>query len=436
MSSVKNIPLSRKGVILILVVAALAVMLIMTVAMARLGFQSRLFAIRTTQELMARAAADAGHDRALFELNYLTSEWTGNLPQQNPDKAPLPGTNQMYTYVTSKPDPVPTGLGNYLPYVYNIEATGWSGTASQKTRKVYSTVILTGSFDFGLFVNTTLEIKNSGLVDSYDSAIPGGYSNDNSGEPVRIGTNSGSLGAIDLKLSVEIADNSTIHVGPLDEGISSAYDVLTGLGAASIPEEYIQGPSPEVDLEVWTMPDDPPGDPETMPTLSVKAGQEECLDYNSTYVFKGIRVGQAATIKIEGPGVVVLKIGSEGIVLGQGATLDIADDASLVIYLNGDFIAKQGSVINNDSGVPADLKILGAEGCENVIIHSDGMFAAVVNAPNAALDINNNGDVFGSFSGDSAVIRNSGGFHYDQALQYVEPGDLGARFTVVRWHEE
>lgn len=430
MRSFKNQLLSRKGVVLVLVVAAVAVMLIMTVAMARLGFQSRVFAIRTTQELMARAAADAGHDRAVFELNCLTSAWTGDLPYPDPDPAPLPGTNQTYTYTISQPDPAPAGLEAYIPYVYNIEATGWSGTVSPKTRKVYSTVILTNSFDFGLFVNTTLEIKNGGIVDAYDSSLP--YGENNSGEPVRIGTNSGGFGMVTLKLGIEIAPESTIHVGPLDEedGVMSARDVLTGLGAASIPEGYVLGPSAPVTLELWQMSNDPPGDTESAGKLT----KTKSLDPNSTHVYKGISLGNNDKLTIAGPGVKI-KVGSGGVNLEPGSTLTIDDGASVVFYMDGDFIAKKGSYIYN-YGVPADLKIFGAEGCKEVIIHNDGDFSGVVYAANAALDIKNSGDVFGSFSGDSAVIRNSGGFHYDESLKSGNPGDLGTRFTVVRWREE
>lgn len=432
MRGFKNQILSRKGVVLILVVAAIAVMLIMSVAMARLGFQSRLLTIRTAQEQMARSAADAGHNRALFELNYLVSEWTGDLPYPDPDPAPLTGTNQTYTYTISQPDPAPAGLEGYLPYVYDIEAAGWAGEGAPKMRKISSTVILTGSFDFAMFVNTTLEVKNSGSVDGYAG---GKYGPGNSGNPVRIGTNSGSRGAVILKRDADIAEDSTFHVGNFGKGVSSASEVLTGQGAASIPEQNIQGPTPQVDLEVWEMPDDPPGDTESTSAITVKTGKELCLDCDGTYVYKGIRVKTGAVLRIEGPGTVVIKVGSKGIKLDNGSTLDIDANASVVFYLDGDFTARNGSTINT-GGTPADLKILGAAGCEKIVIHNDGDFSGVVHAANAELDIKNSGDVFGSFSGDSAVIRNSGGFHYDESLRNVEPGDLGAHFTVVRWREE
>ena len=54
----------HKGLVLVLLVLAIAIFATMAVSMTSLGYQSR---IRAEQEIAAREAADAGHDAAVFE---------------------------------------------------------------------------------------------------------------------------------------------------------------------------------------------------------------------------------------------------------------------------------------------------------------------------------------------------------------------------------
>lgn len=427
----------NRGVVLVLVAAGIAVMLIMSAVMARLGLQARMLAIRTTQELLARAAADAGHDRAVFELNKMTPTWpASNDPFPMPQSGSLPGTNQSYTFSVTHVATPPLGLENYSPYVFNIESTGWSGTTSPKVRKVYSTVYLRSVNEFGLFMQDTLEVKNSGGIDAYDSSlgaygasIPGGT---NSGMGLDIGTNASGEGDVTLKLDVDIAMNSEIHVGPLDRpgAAELACDVVGGLGGDSFPDDCIVA-EPEVrPINEWVLPEDPSGSG----TLTVKNGETECLDCDGNYVYQGIRAHQGATITVQGPGEVVLTVGADGMILDQDATLEIEAGATLVLYLGGDLEAKQSSFVMNGGDAPANLTIRGTADCQNIILHNDGDFYGVIDAPYASLDIMNSGEFYGSVFGYSAVIRNSGGFHYDNALGKASMG-LSSYFHVAKWNE-
>ena len=440
MEKSKNAVMSHKGVVLVLVAAGIAIMLIMTAAMARLGFQARVYAVRTTQEILARTAADAGHDRALFEMNKMTSNWPdSNNPFSGPQSGDLPGTNQDYTFVVTLADPPPTGLENYKPYVFNIESTGRSGTNSPKERKVYSTAYLECPNQYGIFMQDTLELKNNGGIDGYDSSM-GEYGDpeDNSGMGVEIGTNASGEGDVTLKLNADIAPGSEIHVGPLDQpgAAAEACDVVGGQGYFD-PACVVSEPD-ERPISEWELQGPLPG----FGVLTVKAGGEDCLNCNdSPYVYQGVDVRNGATLRVEGgdpnnPKEVVVSVGSGGFILGQGATLLIENNATLILYLAGEFNARQSSIINNAGGLPSNLEIRGTSECEKIIIHNDGDFKGVIDAPYAFLDIQNSGDFYGSVFGYSAVIRNTGGFHYDFALQEFTMGDLGAYFHVAKWREE
>lgn len=429
---------SKKGLVLILVAAGIALMLIMSGVMARLGLQARMLAIRTSQELLARAAADAGHDRAVYEMNKMTSNWpASNDPFPTPQSGTLPGTNQSYEFIVTRIETSPMGLESYDPYIFNIESTGWSGTTSPVERKVYSTVYLRCPNQFGIFMQDTLEIKNGGGVDAYNS-MDGAYGaatlgGTNSNLGVDIGTNASGDSDVTLRLDVDIALDSEIHVGPLDQmgAAERACDVVGGQGADDFPDGCIVAEPVIRPINKWLLPEDPSG----AGTLTVQNGQTECLDCNGNTAYQGIRAHNGATITVQGPDEVILTVGAGGIILDQGSTLEIEAGATLTLYLGGDFEAKQSSIVMNGGDAPANLTIRGTEACQNVIIHNDGDFNGVVDAPYAFLDIKNSGDFYGSVYGYNAVIRNSGAFHYDYALQETFMGDLGAYFHVAKWNE-
>ena len=432
MSKLKKIMASHKGIVLVLVAAGLALMLIMSVAMARLGFQSRILTIRVTQETLARAAADAGHDRAVFELNNLTSNWPVSNDPSMTKPGPLTGAKQSYTFTVTYP-PVPPELTDYDPYVYNIESTGRSGTTSPKERKVFSTVVLKGRNVYGIFVQDTLDIKNSGIVDSYDSSVGDYGKAGNEGKGVLIGTNANGNGDVVIRMDADVSVGSQIHVGPLEgpEAAAIASDVVTGQG--DFPEDSISSESQVQPFTTWTLPEDPSG----AGVLSVPNGGEACLDCDGTYVYKEVRVKNGGKVTVQGPGEVILTVGEGGFTLDKDATLEILPGATLMLYMGGDFIANNGSYISTSPDEkPATFTIRGTVDCQNIIIHNSGDFTGVIDAGYASVHIMNSGDFQGSVTANDAVIGNSGGFHFDKDLARAAPGDLGAKFVVVRWREE
>ena len=193
----------NKGLILVLVVIAIAIFAIMSISMASLGFQSRIRAIRAEREVAAREAADAGHDAAIFELNRLLEAWTGTLPQE-PVPVALSGSDQTYTYSVVPTVGAPAGL-----LAFDIASVG---TAGQTERKTFSRTILISVFNFAILVKDTIELKANVTVDGYNSS-DGPYGGTNSGLPVQIGTNDDDDGDITLRNGVMLSGGSSLIVG-------------------------------------------------------------------------------------------------------------------------------------------------------------------------------------------------------------------------------
>lgn len=425
MRRLKKVLSSHNGIVLVLAAAAIAIMLIMTVAMASLGFQSRILAIRTTQDILARASADAGHDRALFKLNRQTSNWPDGYDPSTTQKGLLPGTNQSYTFKITEPAVIPPEAAGY-DYVYNIEATGLSGTSSPKQRKVYSTVVLKGPFEYGFFVEETLDIKASASLDGYNSA-DGDYGAGNMGEELSIGTNAGWEGAITLKSGVEISEGSTITVGPLEPGVLSPGDVVAG----TFPDDDVFSNSEKV---VWDVDIPYEFDPTAEP-YELHPGDPNGTWTPGTHIYSSVRLWSDTTLTVTG-GSVEVSVGAGGMIIDGSATLNIVAGSSLKLYMAGNFIAKVNSTLNNVTNEPKNLMIFGTENCTKIEIKNNGDFSGAIYAPNAELWLKNSGDIYGSFVGREGYIHNGAKFHYDQALRTLDPGDLGAKFKVVRWSEE
>jgi len=104
--------------------AMLAVVLVLTVGggLLRIGLDSRIFAARATNDMLARAAADAGLTKALFQMNEALADDTlaaDSLPSSSDES--LVGTDATFTYV------VTTNLeGDYV-----ITSTGYAHGAEK-----------------------------------------------------------------------------------------------------------------------------------------------------------------------------------------------------------------------------------------------------------------------------------------------------------------
>ncbi|MBW8002145.1 MAG: hypothetical protein FVQ80_08985 [Planctomycetes bacterium] len=412
-----KLPKNKKGLILVLAIVAIAIFAIMAISMASLGFQSRIRAIRTERETAARAAADAGHDAAIFELNRLLDAWTGVLPQATAPVA-LSGSDQIYTYSVVPTAGIPAGL-----LAFDVASVG---TAGRVQRKVFSRTVLVSVFSFAILVKDTIELKANATVDGYNSA-EGPYGGANSGLPVEIGTNDDDGGDITLRRRVVISDGSSliVGVGALDDP-EAVVDDRSGF-EGDIFASLVEIPFPDVTMSIGGLVNLGDLDVPKNNTVTISSGR---------YLYDKITVNQNATLEIEGS--VIVNVLAGGMLLKKNAELIVkgTPDSSLELYLDGNFNAKAGTEVTNDTQDPTKLQIFGTSNATSIILKNSADFYGAIYAPYAELDMRNSGDLFGSFVGDSLILHNSVNFHYDTALQIADPNDEGVRFVPTRWYEE
>ena len=86
---------NRSGFALSLVAVMVLILSLVGFGILRLGLESRMMATRTTAEISARAAADAGLTKAVFEMNKNLVDWNfSNIG--SPMGTVLPSANANY----------------------------------------------------------------------------------------------------------------------------------------------------------------------------------------------------------------------------------------------------------------------------------------------------------------------------------------------------
>lgn len=388
----------RNGSAIPLAVVAVMILLAMGLGMLTLGTGSRIYSKRSASDIAARCAVDSGLTMALFAMNekLKVKPWNDStLPEATNES--LPNCDAVFSYtVTGDPS---TG--------YTVESIGTSGHAE---RKVSCILKPRGPFEFAVFGEEGAELKNSAVVDWYN------YDADD--EILKVGTNSIASGALTFK------NSSTIN-GDVAVGVGGDPDLVIDDFGANITG----------DTRVMT-------ERNTLPAIAVPEWLESLpssgtITDDSTVInsakYSSINLKNNQTLLIDGDVTIYV---TDGIILGNSAEVQIDNDASLILYLGGDFEGKNSSTINNLTQDTKKLQIYCLDSCENMQFKNGSDFYGVIYAPNADVIMNNSANLYGSVVAKSFEQMNSGTFNYDASLREASVNDEAVRFVVTNWHEE
>jgi hypothetical protein len=403
---------NRPGFAVPLAAVAVMILLAMGVGLLSLGFNRRLYSVRTTSDIVARCAADAGLTVALFEMNekLKVQPWSDSvLPTGISQELSNCDATFAYNVVQS--------AGGYV-----VESVGESGQAE---RRVYATLELQGLFEHAILTKDTLILKSGTLVDGYNSLDP-----------------------LDTDADVDIGTQSTLDSSiVLNNGVTVKGDVIVGVGGN--PDTAIKDLGATTGNQYAATQDDPL--PQiTPPKLIYKGpsiatsgktvtltpadnGQYGKIDLRKAGAAEGVLPG---ILEISG-GDVVLHITGD-IQLGQACEIVVRDDSTLVLYVDGDIHCREGSGINTESPPEeaATLKLYGTgQDSQDFDIKAKSEWTGVVYAPNADIDLYAGADAYGSIVAETFEFKAGGNYHYDEALREVDTDDEGVRFVVKRWYE-
>jgi hypothetical protein len=387
----------RRGSAMPLAMVAVMILLAMGVGMLTLGMNGRLFSIRTAFDISARCAADAGMTLALYEMNekLKVKPWNdGSLPETTNES--LPYCNAVYSYtVTGNP-----GDG------YTIESVGTSGNAE---KKVICVLKPQGPFEFAVFADEGAELKNSALVDWFNFGADD--------ENLKVGTNSIDSGAIVLKNSATVNGDVVVGVGGDPATVISNSGTITGQTRA-LKEANVLTPI--------TVPD-------WLDSLPSSGTIQNDTTVSNSAKYSSIDLKNSKTLLIDGDVTIYV---TGGIILGNSAQLQIDNDASLILYLGGNFEGKNSSNVNNLTQDAHKLQVYCLDTCESMVFKNSADLYGAIYAPNADIIMDNSAKLYGAVVARSLDMRNSGVLNYDVSLRDAQVDDEAVRFVITNWHEE
>ncbi|HUU16496.1 MAG TPA: collagen-binding domain-containing protein [Sedimentisphaerales bacterium] len=387
----------KRGSAIPLAIVVVLILLAMGTGLLSMGLNSRTISLRTTSDITARCAADAGLTKALFEMNekLKVKPWDGSsLPLET--EVSLPNCDAVYNYT------VTSDAG-----VYTIQSTG---TSNQAQRTVSCTLQLRGPFEAAIFTEGFINLANADEVDWYN--YDAGDAN------LKVGTNSTAEG------SVWLANSATIK-GDVAVGVGGDPETAIELKSGATIEGQSTALTEEVELPPVTVP-------EALQTLPSGGDIIENTTITSSGKYSSIDLGNSETVIISGD--VTLYITGD-IILGNSAELQIEEGSSLTLYLGGDFEGKNSSAVNNLTEDAKQLQIYGLDSCETIIFKNSSDLYGAIYAPNADVIMNNSATVYGAVVGKTFDMQNSGVFMYDASLRDVSMNDELVRFEIKRWYE-
>ncbi len=95
------------------------------------------------------------------------------------------------------------------------------------------------------------------------------------------------------------------------------------------------------------------------------------------------------------------------------AAIIIPEGSSLTMYIKGDVVIENNTDLNNTADSVPGRFVMYVLSSGDVVIENFVQMQAVLVAPNATLNVRNNGDFYGSFTGQSVQMENNSGFHLD-----------------------
>ena len=395
----------RSGFAIVLVMCAVVILLVIGTGVMSFGLHSRGLAVRTSSDIAARCAADAGLTRAYFEMNEKLKviPWDDSLLPEVISEV-LPNSGATYSY---------TVTGD-LSSGYVVESTGKSGL---REKLISCSLSLKGPFEHTILTQGALILKAGTLVRGCNSADPL-----DTNIEVLIGTKSTLPDSVILNSGVVVNGSVTIGVG------GDVETVIKDLGA-SVYRQYAM--VEEIELPPVTAPvltDMDSGINVHGTTLIVGPndnGQYTMIDVK--------RATDPGILEINGGDVVLYVTGD--ISLGQECQIVIRDGSSLALYLDGNLDAGNEAGINNQS-LPANLKIFGTSTEEqSFTLKAKSESLGAIYAPNAIVIVMADGDIYGTITAKSFELRSGGNFYYDKALRNVAPDDDAVEFVISDWRE-
>jgi len=405
----------EQGFVLVIGMIVMTVLLLLAVPfLYQLSFENKL-TNKSYKSSAALSLAEAGVDRAIWELNYGDiSGWTGDDTLRTMDISSFQaaGGNVIGDVGIKVVDPSADH-----PIVESRGAVSYVG-AQEVVRTVRSELGGYPPFKFAAFGDDGIMIDQDVEIDSYDSRN-GDYDNPgNVGSDGDIGTNSGDFSAIYMDNLADLAGDAVS-------------------GADSDPDSVIiTDPGANIDGVKRALPV-----PIEFPQITPPSGLPWVGDYSMSGTDSIFLSGQYGSFTMENNSVVTIEDDVILYITGdfymdQNSRLDITDGASLQIIMgSGSFEMDQSSTMNNLSRDPTKFVLFGtADFTGDIYIDQSSEFYGAIYAPNAFVELDQANGFYGAIIANDILFDQDTVLHYDKALEDLEIlPSMGSLYLVKSW---
>ncbi len=434
MSRIKVIRIRRSGFVLALAIFVMVVLMIIGAGLLSLGYDSRVYATRTADAIVARSAADSGLTKALWEMNRrLQTGWSDtDLPHERNTSLPLFGApfSATYSYRVGKAGYyrwlyhsgwLPEEYQDMLEYILVTNPSDHSyivrsiGKYRYATKRIIATVQLRGRAGQGVIARERIILKSDTLVDGFNSNDPTDLD-----VPLEIGT-------LSILPDQVILNNGIVVDGSIVIGVGGDVDtVIKDLGATTGPRYPMQE---EIEIVVAERPTHLLNKPninvhgEAITLTPADSGQYNKIELK--------RSTEPSILTVSGGDVELYVTGD--IWMGQECEIKIEKGSTLTLFIDGDIRSGGKSGFNNE-GKPTDLTIWGtADVKQSMDLNAKSEYFGQVYAPNSDILMRAKGDLYGAFTANSFEIKAGGNLFYDGALREVDTDDECVYFAIQRW---
>jgi len=409
----------EKGFVLIVGMIVMSFLLLLAVPfLYQLSFENNL-TNKSYKSSAAISLAEAGVDRAIWELNYGDiSTWDGDsslrtmtISSFQTFDGNVMGDIEIRVEDPDGDNPVVSSSGRVALVESRVLCKCARVVLEEERYKPWIN---------GIFGDEELDFSSNAYVDSYDSR-DGAYGDSNTGSEGHVGTNGTHYGCIDLD------SNSRIYGNALSGPETNPEDVIITRGNAEIFGAL-----------------DSLSEPNDMPSVPLPEG----LLYNGDYSLGGTELdtidesGVYTSFSLDSNCTVIITADVTLYITGEfsmrsNSQLEIAPGVKVTIYLGGTFIQHSNTQINNLSEDPTSLLILGTDTFNgDMDWNSNSQFWGSVYVPEADVHFNSNADFYGSISAKSFECDSNSRIHYDLALAALTlDGADGTPFKVKSWQE-
>jgi len=150
--------------------------------------------------------------------------------------------------------------------------------------------------------------------------------------------------------------------------------------------------------------------------------------------YDSITISNSKTLTIDGGDVVVHCTGD--LKMENGTQITIKSGSTLTLYIGGNIDTGNSNGIGNENPGPSAFKLVSTTTApRNYVLKNNTSIFGIIYAPNANIELQNNGDICGAVVANSFAMKNNGTFLYDEALQNAVATDPGAKFVIHYWSE-